>query len=85
MAAFVDTATRGYFEPALRCSLCLGEGRISATTADWLVRGEAHYKARVSRGESVRECARRLGISVVELSGMEHGRIDPAKLEALDA
>ena len=81
VAAFVDTSDTGYFDPALRCSLCLGEGHISATHADWLSRGNAHYKARVKRGESVRECARRLGMSAAKLSGMEHGRADPSRLE----
>ena len=81
VAAFVETATHGYFDPMLQCSLCRGDGHISATTADWLARGEVHYKARVARGESASECARRLGISAAELSGMEHGRADPSRLE----
>jgi hypothetical protein len=82
MAAFVDGAEGGHFDPAIRCGLCLGEKRISATKADWVARGRTHYKARVARGEGVRDCARRLGLRAAELSGMEHGRTDPGRLEA---
>jgi hypothetical protein len=82
MAAFVERVSGGHFDPALRCNLCLGDGRISVTKADWVARGKVHYKARVARGESFRDCARRLGLGSAELSGMEHGRTDPSRLEA---
>ena len=82
MVAFVDRASGGHLDPVLCCNLCLGEGCISATKADWVARGRTHYKARVARRENVRDCAARLGVGSAELSAMEHGRLDPARLEA---
>lgn len=79
--AFVDTAKGGWFDPALRCSLCGGTGQISHQTARWLAVGRQHYTRRMARDESVRECARRMGISASELSAMEHGRADPERIK----
>jgi hypothetical protein len=79
--AFVHGGDGTRFDPALRCGTCKGGGRISLTVVHWLTIGHAHYKARVARRESVAECAARLGIRPAELSGMEHGRLDPARLE----
>lgn len=81
MAGFVERVSGGHYDPALRCSLCLGEGNISPTKADWVARGRVHYKARVARREGVGDCARRLGLGAAELSGMEHGRTDPSRLQ----
>lgn len=84
VAAFVDTAERGWFDPTLPCPLCKGRGRISEQQAAWLAAGRAHYVARVARRESVLECATRLGIRVSELSAMEHGRVNPGNLTTSD-
>lgn len=81
VAAFVDTATRGWFDPNLPCDLCGGAGKITDQQMAWRTAGRAHYKARVARQESVRECAKRLGFRTAELSAMEHGRADPAPLK----
>lgn len=78
--AFIDGATGGSFDPFLACDLCKGEGAVSAQTVTWHEAGRAHYQARVARGESLMECATRLGIGVAELSGAEHGRRDPVVL-----
>lgn len=80
VAAFLDTAERGWFDPALPCSLCGGTGQISEQQAAWRTVGRAHYRARVARQESIMECADRLGIRPAELSAMEHGRADPTPL-----
>lgn len=84
VAALVCGASGSRYDPTWRCGTCKGEGRLSATVAGWLAVGRTHYKARVARGESVRECARRYGIGAAELSGMEHGRLDPSRLEAIN-
>lgn len=80
-SGFVDGPNGGYFNPRLQCSLCHGKGNLSNVQLDWWQRGRAHYTARVARSESMRECAQRLGVSVVEVSAMEHGRADPSRLE----
>lgn len=79
-AAFVDTATDGWYDPAIKCDLCKGTGSIAAQIVEWLEIGRAHYERRIARDESIMECARRLGIRAAELSSMEHGRADPARL-----
>lgn len=69
------------YDDAIRCSLCGGTGQISKQTAEWLAIGRQHYETRIARDESLRECAVRMGIKASELSAMEHGRADPAKLK----
>ena len=81
VAAFVHDGEGSRFDPVLLCGTCHGEGRLSRTVIGWLTIGRAHYKERVARRESVRDCATRLGVSPAVLSGMEHGRIDPTPLE----
>jgi hypothetical protein len=80
-SAFVDTGDSGWYDPNLPCSLCRGSGHISQRTAVWLIIGQEHSRKRKARDESIRECARRLGIRAAELSGMEHGRADPERLK----
>lgn len=84
-AAFVDTETRGWFDPSLPCSLCRGTGKISEQQMAWRTAGRIHYRERVARQESIMECAQRLGIRSAELSAMEHGRADPAPLSQTNA
>lgn len=80
-AAFISLADgSSRYAPALPCSLCKGVGTVGAQAAAWFYVGRAHYEARVARMESVRECAKRLSVSPSELSAMEHGRADPARL-----
>jgi hypothetical protein len=64
-------------EEYLACALCHGDGKISAEVAGWLKVGSDHRNARVAREESLRECARRLGVSAALVSAMETGRERP--------
>lgn len=67
----------GCSEEYLTCSVCYGAGKISDEVAGWIETGAAHRNARVEREETLRECARRLGISPATLSAMETGRSRP--------
>lgn len=78
--AFVD-GPRFHGIRLVDCAMCKGAGVVTAWQFEWWQAGQNHYRARVDRGESVRECARRLGISAADLSGMEHGRLDPAPIK----
>jgi hypothetical protein len=80
IAAFVDTATDGWFDPTLQCSRCKGLGAVDRQQEEWVRVGGTHRTWRVAQFESIKECADRLGISSAELSGMEHGRADPTAL-----
>ena len=82
-AAFVDAEMGGWFDPAIKCSMCGGTGKITGQKSEWHQIGRRFYEARVARAESVRECANRLGIRPAELSAMEHGRSDPSSLQGL--
>lgn len=74
--ALVTRAT-GCTEEYLTCLLCKGDGQISAEVVGWLKEGSDHRNARVARDESLRECAKRLGVSPALLSAMETGRQRP--------
>ena len=78
---FVDGPSGGRFDAALPCGLCHGSGVVPLHVVHWLSVGRAHRERRVENDEGLRECARRIGISAVELSAMENGRADPARLE----
>lgn len=60
------------------CSKCQGTCGISDTEALWTKQGKLYRDDRVHRRcLSQKEEATRLGISVIELSKAENGRIDP--------
>lgn len=58
----------------LPCSVCKGAGKVSLETASHYTLGRAMAKERQGRDMSLREEAKRLGIGVVDLSDIEHGR-----------
>ena len=58
----------------LPCSVCKGAGSVSIDTASRYTLGRAMAKERNARDMSLREEAKRLGVSVVDLSDIEHGR-----------
>lgn len=82
-AAFVDGACGGHYEPALRCDLCKGSEEVADEVYKWLQIGKRHRFARVDRLETIGQCADRMGVTAAELSAMEHGRSDPARLLVL--
>lgn len=71
------TRAAGCMEEYFQCHLCNGAGCISDEVAEWLRIGAAHRNNRVERDESLRECAKRLGVSPALLSAMETGRQRP--------
>lgn len=56
------------------CRTCLGAGKITQEHADRIAAGTSMRTQRVQRGESLRDAAKRLGITATELSAIEHGR-----------
>lgn len=82
---FTDGPKGGRYIEAAACLFCGGKGRVDPRRVEWRRIGRGHLSARVQRRESVRDCAARLGITPAELSAMEHGRADPARLKAGEA
>lgn len=58
------------------CSTCGGTGTISQEIADRIQWGEAIREDRKTRLASLKDEAKRLGVSYVELSHAENGRAD---------
>ena len=67
------------------CSVCDGTGEIDEARAAWMVEGKKLLAFRDERDMSLREAARWLGVSPVEWSDAEHGKIDPNGLRTLVA
>jgi hypothetical protein len=80
LGAFLDGLSGGRYEEAIQCSRCRGVGAIDRQQEEWMRVGGTHRTWRVAQHESLLECATRLGLPVSELSSMEHGRSDPARL-----
>ena len=59
------------------CRACAGTGMISAETATAIANGRSMRERRIARDESLREAAKRLGVSPAELSRIEHGYPSP--------
>ena len=74
----------------MTCSRCKGVGKVDACQLRWIGQGKELREARVHGKvyESISACAKRLGISVVDLSALERGLVDNTaeydKLEASD-
>jgi transcriptional regulator with XRE-family HTH domain len=49
---------------------------VDADMPKWIERGAKLRRARKAKGETLRECALRLGISVVECSNLELGKVN---------
>lgn len=82
LPTFSDGPRGGAYNPAQMCGLCQGAGEISEQKAEWLRIGKAFRDERVRLGITVFRAAVSLEVSPVELSAMEHGRQDPARLAA---
>ncbi len=69
------------------CDRCGATGQISDEQHAEIERGRDVRAERMARGLTLRDAAKALGISAVELSAVERGRVDPAatleKLRAL--
>lgn len=65
---------RGEWRETMPCLRCKGSGEVSDEMAQWMADGKAMRDARVARGESLMEAARRMGMGSAELSAIEHGR-----------
>ena len=70
---YADQRRSGVQEIA--CATCQGTGTITPELAQRLEDGKALAQSRKERDLSLREEAQRLGISVRELSDLEHGRL----------
>ncbi len=71
----VRCGDRGCQTGSWACDLCKGEGQVSPVTAERWRQGRAMRDARVKLGTSQREEANRLGISLIQLNDIEHGRL----------
>ena len=67
------------------CSVCDGTGEILDARAAWMAEGAKLRAFRDKRDMSLREAARWLGVSPVEWSDAEHGKIDPNPVRTLAA
>ena len=65
---------------SIPCFLCNGIGEISDEQAEWIKLGASHRLLRMKQGLSVREMAKQLGITVIQLSDMELGKTNPSSL-----
>ncbi len=64
----------------MKCSQCGGTGQIPDAMLDWIARGKAMRDRRVEvERRSLREEAKRRGMSPSELSAMEQGRCEPVE------
>ena len=61
----------------LPCSVCGGSGALSGERAAWMRDGKRLRAFREERDFSLREAARWLGISPVDWSDAEHGKVCP--------
>lgn len=58
----------------MSCLICHGAGEVDDDTMQAIGMGKQLREVRISRDESLRECALRLGMTPSELSALEQGR-----------
>ena len=75
--ALVNYGSGGCRPAAVTCTRCGGTGRITEEKLEWESIGDVLRSTRLSFRYSQREAAQELGISPVDLSKMESGRIKP--------
>lgn len=76
---------RGFGCPGFRpveipCLVCKGEKVVGQEVLEWRRVGEEMRQERIARGVTLREEAKRRGMSAVDLSGMEHGAVKPVRV-----
>ena len=74
---FVMRAGGGCNLEAIGCFDCGGTGEVTQERADWMTEGRRMAEDRQRRDLSLREEARRRGMTAAELSAMENGRVRP--------
>lgn len=65
----------GEWRESISCMRCSGEGIVPDAMADWIANGLTMRSARRVAGESLSAAAKRMGITVPQLSAIEHGRV----------
>lgn len=65
----------GEWREAISCARCDGAGTVPDAVAEWITNGLAMRTARQVAGESLSAAAKRMGITVPQLSAIEHGRV----------
>lgn len=73
--AFENRGDKPHTSGMRDCPCCEGIGHISDTKKKAIEDGYEMRLQRNNRGESLADCAYRLGISVAELSSIENGKI----------
>lgn len=73
--AFVRSEYGGCAWRDVGCYVCGGSGEITEEQVVVIAEGERRRLDRIARGVSMRDEARSLGMDVVALSDLEHGRI----------
>lgn len=66
----------------MRCQYCNATGAITEVQIEWRTAGQAHRTERISRDESMHECAKRLGIKASIVSSFERGYISPEEFSS---
>ena len=64
-------------EMTVTCLRCDGAGDMPEVMRTWILEGVRLRSSRLARGLTQREAAQRLGVSIGELSQMEHGKTKP--------
>lgn len=81
-AGFLCRKAGGCTVETLPCSYCKGSGVDPEYPAEWAAAGARLRALRQERDFSLRELARRMGASCVDLSQAERGVSDPARFLA---
>lgn len=74
VAALARPSEGDCFEVKLSCWTCDGAGTVTQAKLDAIERGRVLRRARIDRGQTVREVASEYGMTASQLSALEHGR-----------
>jgi len=77
--AGIVCGSKGCRPMTLSCSLCNGTGTVAPLKVEWFKRGAAMRERRKAAGRTLRQEANLRGMTQVELSKMEAGRIEPVE------